>query len=128
MRKGGSLIAFTACIFALIAAVVLVVVSQLALLSSGDNSMEMNQAITCVAFCFAVLICSSLGLYVRNPIPGYFCIVISSFGAVMAPVSAMPFLGLAAVGSLFMIIGGHVDHHRCVMEKREKELSKCQSI
>lgn len=63
MRKGGSLIAFTACIFALIAAVVLVVVSQLALLSSGDDSMEMNQAITCVAFCFAVLICSSLGLY-----------------------------------------------------------------
>jgi peptidoglycan/LPS O-acetylase OafA/YrhL len=119
MRKGGSLIAFTACIFAIIAAIAMVAVAQFALMSSGDTTMERDQAITCVAFAFGALACAALGKYVRNPVPGYFELVISVIGTILAPVAAMPFLALSAIGSVFMIIGGHIDHHSDAKARRE---------
>lgn len=116
MRKGGSLIALIASIFTIIIAVGMVILSQIALMTSGQTtSADNNQAITCLLFAFAVLICSCLGFDIKRAVPGYFCLAFAAVGLILAPAVAMPFIGVSIIGSVFMVIGGHVDRRR---EKR----------
>lgn len=107
MRKGGFLIVLIASVLAISVVTSLFVLMLADLVPGGP--MEKNQATTCLAFSFAVLVLGSLGMFVENPAPGYLCLLVGGVGTILAPVMAMPFLGLATLGSVFGLAGGHID-------------------
>ncbi|MGP1419212.1 MAG: hypothetical protein ACTTJZ_05325 [Sphaerochaetaceae bacterium] len=112
MRKGGSVVALIGGIMAMLASIVVIALSQLAISFDGvGSSDDLNMAVAGLMFSFVLIVTGALGLYVRNPIAGYFCFFLGAFGALIAPFVCMPFLWLGVAGAVFMIIGGHVDHH-----------------